>query len=108
VILCPAEKGVRISSHDNRIACDDGEDLYKCIYPHLSTHLYFILMLYDSLNSIAIALAYSRFDLIDALQLLVLTLATMQSLWKDGSKYGLPSRCTLYNLRSLLEIQREL
>jgi hypothetical protein len=35
------QKGVRTSTHrDNRIACDDGEDLFDCLYPHLTPTAY--------------------------------------------------------------------
>ena len=35
------QKGVRVSTHkDNRIACDDGEDLFDCLYPHLTPEAY--------------------------------------------------------------------
>lgn len=35
------QKGVRTSTHkDNRIACDSGEDLFDCLYPHLTPTAY--------------------------------------------------------------------
>jgi hypothetical protein len=35
------QKGVRTSTHkDNRIACDAGEDLFDCLYPHLTPTAY--------------------------------------------------------------------
>ena len=35
------QRGVRTSTHkDNRIACDDGEDLFDCLYPHLTPTAY--------------------------------------------------------------------
>lgn len=35
------QKGVRTSTHkDNRIACDVGEDLFDCLYPHLTPTAY--------------------------------------------------------------------
>lgn len=35
------QKGVRVSTHkDNRIACDENEELFDCLYPHLTPSAY--------------------------------------------------------------------